>query len=322
MGGDHAPAEIVRGAVRFLREGGREADGVQALLVGNPEAIAQELTACGAAEGDDLAIVPASQVIEMHEHPLEAVRRKPDASLVVCAQMVRSGQASATLSAGNTGAAMVAAIQILERLPGVDRRPAIATMLPCGSGGLTLLVDSGANVDCTPQQLVQFALLGSIYAEKVLGIAEPRVGLLSNGEEESKGDRLTRETLPLLKESSVRFLGPVEGNHLFEGRVDVAVCDGFVGNTVLKAVEGMGHFALSLIRGEITNPTALFRIAQRLDYAEYGGAPLLGVNGVSLIAHGRSDAKAIASGLRQAARTARADYVGAVTRALAERGSV
>lgn len=320
MGGDHAPAEIVRGAVRFLRSGEPEVAQVRVLLVGLPEAIRDELSACGAAEGDDLAIVEASQVIEMHDHPLEAVRRKTDSSLVVCAHLVRSGQAAATLSAGNTGAAMVSAIQILERLPGVDRRPAIATMLPSAAGGLTLLVDSGANVDCTPQQLVQFALLGVIYAETVLGIAQPRVGLLSNGEEESKGDRLTRETLPLLKESSLNFLGPVEGNHLLEGRVDVVVCDGFVGNAVLKAVEGMGHFALSLLAGEISDPGALFRIAQRIDYAEYGGAPLLGVNGVSLIAHGRSDDRAIASALRQAVRTARADYVGAVMRALAERG--
>ena len=322
MGGDYAPAEVVKGAVEYARDGDAEV-----LLVGDPARIEPELAFHHEASGGCLRIVPAAQVIEMHEHPTAAVKRKPDASLVVCARLVRDGEAQASFSAGNTGAVFAAAIGLLERIEGI-RRPAIATMMPSEKGGREVVVVAGANEDCRPSHLLQFAFLGSVYAEKVLGIARPRVGLLSNGEEASKGNELTRETLPLLDASPLNFVGNVEGNHVFEGGVDVAVCDGFVGNVLLKGAEGTVRLVLSLLaadaRGEADEVIreallrSLLRLRQQVDYSEFGGAPLLGVNGVCFVAHGRSDAKAIANGIRQAVAAARSGYVETVRTSLPE----
>lgn len=321
MGGDYAPTEVVKGAVDYARGGDAEV-----LLVGDPARIAPELASYPNISALPIRIVPTTQVIAMHEHPAAAFKEKPDSSIVRCARMVRSGEAQAAFSAGNTGAVMVAAIYLLEKIEGI-KRPAIATFFPTETGGRAVVVDAGANVDCSPAQLLQFALLGSVYAEKVLGIRAPRVGLLSNGEEESKGNEISRETFLLLAASDLNFKGNVEGNHVFEGDVDVVVCDGFVGNVLLKGAEGTVRLVLSLLSADAKNEAdeetrkalldSLLRIRQKVDYAENGGAPLLGVNGVSFIAHGRSDAKAIASGIRMAVDAARSGYVEAVRTTLA-----
>ncbi len=290
------------------------------LLVGEPQTIRDALAAIGEGESRYLSIVPATQTIAMDEHPLEGVRKNPDASLVVCARLVAEGVAHGTLSAGNTGACMVAAMQHLGLLPGV-KRPPIGSPMPTETGS-ALLVDAGSNVDCRPSQLLQFALLGSVYAHMVMGIENPRVGLLSNGEEESKGNELVRETRGLLAAAPLHFIGSVEGNHVFEGAADVVVCDGFSGNVLLKTAEGMGNLALRHLAAELAGAEndalrgALTRLEHRVDYASYGGAPLLGVGGVSFIAHGRSTAAAIKSGLRLAAQAARTGYIPAMKSAL------
>ena len=303
---------------------------VKVILVGPGEQIADEVAQTEAAKGlgELLTIVDASQFITMDEHPTEAVKNKPNSSLVKAVLLAKTGQADGVYSAGNTGAMMVASVQILERIPGV-KRPAIATSLPTETGARCLLVDAGANVDCRPSQLVQFAQLGTIYAEKTMGLLNPRVGLLSNGEESGKGDELTRETAALLTAlPEINYVGYVEGNHIFENRAEVVVCDGFVGNVLLKGAEGTVRMVLSLLAADarrVANEAerdallySLLRIGQRVDYSEMGGAPLLGVNGVSFIGHGRSDSKAIANGIRQAVIAAQSGYVSAVRNAFAE----
>ena len=321
MGGDYAPAEVVRGALEYARGGDAEL-----LLVGDPARIGPELASGGQA-ARRLRVVPATQVIAMGEHPAAAVQEKPDASIVVCARLVRDGEAQAAFSAGNTGAVMAAAMFLLKKIEGIKRLP-IATMMPTETGGRAVVVDAGANVDCRASHLLQFALLGAVYAEKVLGMARPRVGLLANGEEETKGNDLSREAFALLAASELNFVGNVEGNHVFEGGVDVVVCDGFVGNVLLKGAEGTVRLVLSLLAADARRENdeairdallnSLLRLRQQVDYSEYGGAPLLGANGVSFIAHGRSDANAIANGIRMAATAARSGYVEAVRAALKE----
>lgn len=330
LGGDHAPHEIVRGAAVCVRTAMSGASPIKIILVGDEERIADEVAKTEAAEGlgELLTIVDAPQTIAMDEHPTDAVKSKPDSSLVKAILLAKTGQADGVYSAGNTGAMMVGCIQILDRVPGV-RRPPIATFLPTETGGRCLLVDAGANVDCRSSQLLQFAQLGSIYAQKTLGILNPRVGLLSNGEEEGKGDELTRETATLLADQAgLNYVGYVEGNHVFENRCDVVVCDGFVGNVLLKGAEGTVRMALSLLAADarkVSNAAdrdallhSLIRVGQRVDYSEMGGAPLLGVNGVAFIGHGRSDARAIASGIRMAALAAESGYVAAVRDAFAQ----
>ncbi|MBC8101214.1 MAG: phosphate acyltransferase PlsX [Cytophagales bacterium] len=330
MGGDHAPSEVVRGAIRFAAA---STGNTKVLLVGDPERIEREIAESAvqhpemASFAAHLHIVPASEIIAMHEHPMEAFRDKRDASLVVATDLVRQGAAHACFSAGNTGACMIAATQLLGRTADI-KRPAIATLLPTELGRPILIVDAGANVDCRPSQLVQFAYLGSIYAEKVLGIGQPRIGLLSNGEEDAKGNEQVRDVNRLLTAERPRlnFVGNVEGNHVFEGNVDVVVCDGFVGNVLLKGAEGAVKMAMTFLSQQANDAKdeaerdillqALLRLRHKVDYAEVGGAPLLGVNGVAFIAHGRSDAKAIASGIRQAVSAARSGYVDAVKNAL------
>jgi glycerol-3-phosphate acyltransferase PlsX len=310
MGGDFAPRALVEGAV----DAARELD-IQPVLVGATDQLTAELRRFRAAPQID--IVDAREVIEMHEHPAMALRRKRRSSIVVAVQQVRDGLAEAVVSAGHTGAAMAASQLILGRVPGIDR-PAIAAVLPTVAGGPIVLLDVGANVDCKPHQLAHFGFMGSVYAREVLGITTPRVGLLSNGEEETKGNDLTIRAAEILRGMPVRFVGNIEGRDLLFGAADVVVCDGFVGNVVLKLGEGIVRAMREIIKAEFGGwqgrlwqisliPFAgrLHRIWQRLDYREYGGAPLLGINGVCVIAHGQSNARAIRNAIRVAAESVR-----------------
>jgi glycerol-3-phosphate acyltransferase PlsX len=324
MGGDFAPAEIVRGAVDYVNG---SSEGEVILLLGDPEAIRAELAEIGVSENDRLIVVPTSQVVTFDDHPMEAFRGKPDSSLVRSVAMVKEGAAEAAFSAGNTGAFMIAATLTLEKMV---QRPAIATLFPTETGRHAIVVDVGANVDCRPPHMAHFAVLGAIFAETALKISSPRVGLLSNGEEEGKGDELTRESYKLFHEMAqkhgLNFIGYVEGNHVFEGRADVVVCDGFVGNVLLKGAEGLGRLALRLLENQVDNAPnevaretlqdSLASLRKSLDYAENGGAPLLGVNGVVMIAHGRSDRRAIRTGIRNAVQAARSGFIDAVRETL------
>ncbi len=303
MGGDHAPAETVLGAVQAARE-----LGIEVSLVGRRAAIEPLLAAQNVA-GLELSIVDAPDVIEMDEHAAAAVRGKRGSSLVVGLDLVRDGRADAFVSAGNTGAAMAAAYFELGRIKGIER-PALGAVLPTARGR-TLVIDVGANADPRPSHLVQFARMGAIYMEEVLGVRDPSVGLLSNGEEAEKGNKLVQETYPLLQASGLRFRGNVEGRDVPAGTVDVVVCDGFTGNVLLKTAEGVVELLMGTIRRELSSSLlsklfaagllpAFRRIRARLDYEEYGGVPLLGVNGPVIIAHGRSRAKAIKNALRVA----------------------
>ncbi len=333
MGGDYAPAEVVRGAAIYLhRHAG--VDNSRVVLVGVEDQIRGELAAIQAGghqysafSHDRLDIVPADEIVAMDEHPMEAFRHKPHSSLVQTVRLVKQGRAHGAFSAGNTGAFMVAATYLLERIDGIKRLP-IATMFPKETGGRAVVVDAGANVDCKPSHMAQFGLLGSIYAEKVLGVERPRVGLLSNGEEDAKGNELVRETRNLLRDNPLlNFVGNVEGNHVFEGGVDVVVCDGFVGNVLLKGAEGIVRLVLSLLAADARAAhdehireallASLLKLRSRVDYAEMGGAPLLGVNGPVFIAHGRSDARAITTGIRIAAQASRSGYVASIRAAVA-----
>lgn len=321
MGGDYAPGEVVRGAVEFASQPGFDDD---LILVGDQSRIEPIIAEFGASGNKHLSIRHATEIIAMDEHPAHAIRKKRDSSLVVCGEMVKSGEADGTMSAGNTGAAMAIAALNIGRIPGIDR-PAIATQLPTLKGNC-LLLDAGANVDCTPANLLQFAIMGSIYAEKVLGMIEPTIGLLSIGAEESKGNELTKATHALLTNSSLRFKGNVEGKDVFEHTTDVVVCDGFVGNVLLKTGEGIAEMILGMLMNDLAGldpdviqqlqPT-LYGIVRKIDYAERGGAPLLGVNGVSVIAHGRSKARAIASAIRITLSAAKSNYVSAIKKELA-----
>mgnify|MGYP000975762912 FL=1 len=302
MGGDFAPKEIVRGAVDAAKKYDCEI-----VLIGDEEQIRAELHGADPA-ALRISIVHASEVIGMNEHPAEAVRSKKDSSVVVATRLVKEGSCDAVFSAGSTGAAVAAAQLILHRIRGVGR-PSIATPMPTPDG-VTLMLDSGANVDSKPEHLVQSAVMGSLYAQHVFGIEHPRVGLLNIGEEETKGNEQAKETYPLLRaEPNIRFCGNAEGRDVPKGNFDVVICDGFVGNVVLKFAEGLAKTILGLIREEIRGaglmaklgalllmPT-LRRLGKRLDVREYGGAPLLGVNGYCVIGHGSSDAKSVASAI-------------------------
>ncbi len=320
MGGDNAPGETVLGAIRAARE-----YGIGVYLVGREEAIRAEL-AKHDTNGLDLPIVHTDEVIEMDEHPADAVRRKRQASMTLALQLVRDGKALGAVSAGNSGAMMAAALFTLRRIPGIER-PALGGIFPT-SGLPSLVLDIGANTDCKPEYLQQFALMGSIYMERIFKIASPRVALLSNGEEETKGNKQVVEAHQLLKTSAetlgIRFIGNVEGRDIPVGKADVVVCDGFVGNVVLKLSEGLAESLLGLIREQMTS-TLLRKLAaailrpglrsvfSKLDYAEYGGVPLLGVNGSAIVSHGRSNAKAIKNALRVARQTAETDVTGAIS---------
>ncbi|MGH7363188.1 MAG: phosphate acyltransferase PlsX [Candidatus Methylomirabilales bacterium] len=304
MGGDAGPAVNVEGAVAAARE-----LGLGVILVGVQEEIRRHL------DRHDLRGLPikvrhASEVVEMEESPSTALRKKKDSSIRVAVDLVRSGDADAVVSAGNTGAVMAITLVVLGPLAGVER-PAIAAALPTLAGH-AILLDVGANVDCKPRHLVQFAIMGNVYARQVLGKARPRVGLLSIGEEETKGNELTKEAFRALEEEpGIEFIGNVEGVDVFKGYADVVVCDGFTGNVALKIGESVAETIMALVREEVTADLrsragalllkpAFRRLQRRLDYSEVGGAPLLGVNGITIISHGRSSAKAIRNALRVA----------------------
>jgi phosphate acyltransferase len=316
MGGDYAPAEIVKGSVNIARTN----DEAEIVLVGDEAALNAELALCGEIPSN-LTIKHAPERIEMDEHPAQAARKKRQSSMVVAGLMVACGEADATISAGNTGAAMAIATLDIGLVPGADR-PAIATEIPTIKGK-ALLLDAGANVDISPQQILKFALLGSLYSEKVLKNPNPRVGLLNIGSEPGKGNELTRNAYPLLEQSGLNFIGNVEGGDLFDHVADVVVCDGFAGNVLLKSVEGMAEMILETfwVEADKLNPSqetkdvlseALRAIALRIDYAETGGAPLLGVKGVSIIAHGRSKARAIENAILLAIKAVEGGYVAAL----------
>lgn len=305
MGGDYAPQEIVAGALESARQ-----VSFDIVLVGDTEQVEPLLPKRG--RPGNLHLHHASQVITMDDSPVMAMRRKRDSSLVVAAKMVKEGKADALVSMGNTGAVGVAAKLLWGGLPYVDR-PAIATVLPTYTGRCVLL-DSGATVDCSPRQLLDFALMGQIYASQVLEIATPRVGLLNIGEEATKGNSVTKEAYQLLQSQlGEEFIGNVEGKTFFEGVADVVVCDGFVGNIFLKTSEGVAEIVMKVVKEELMRnrlnalPLALLkpafsRIKRRLDYREYGGAPLLGVDGVCIIGHGRSDRYAVRQAISVAAQ--------------------
>jgi len=320
MGGDQGAVVVVPGAVAGARQAGVGLD-----LVG-PEADLRRVLAGVNTSGVDVAVLDAPDTIAMDEHPAQAVRRKPRSSIVVALEAVRDGRAGGMLSAGNSGAVMAAALLVLGRVPGVDR-PAIAGLLP-SERGRVLLLDLGAVTDPRPQHLVQFAQMGSLYAEHALGLPRPRVGLLSNGEEASKGNQLVREVFPLLETApGIEFRGNVEGKDVTKGVVDVVVTDGFTGNIALKVAEGVAALVGEALRQEVTAtlPRKLAALVLRpafralrvkLDYAETGGAPLLGVNGMVVIAHGRSSERAIANAVGVAARGASGDFVAELARRL------
>lgn len=305
MGGDHAPDEIVAGALRATEE-----LGVEVLLVGDPQQIRDSIAQH--THSHQLEIVPADGVISMSEEPLVGIRRKPKASINVAMDLVKRSRAQAVVSAGHSGAAMAAALLRLGRLPGIDR-PAIGAVFPTIlASKQVLILDVGANVDCRPQFLEQFAMMGTIYSKYVLGISDPKVGLLNIGEESSKGNDLAVRTHQLLQDNpQIPFIGNAEGRDVLSGRYDVVVCDGFVGNVLLKFAEAIGSVVLQILREELPQGwrgqmgTALLKpnlkqIKQRLDHAEHGGGLLLGVAGICIISHGSSQAPSIFNAIRLA----------------------
>ena len=309
MGGDHGPAVVVEGAATAVRE-----FGASVILVGDRDAIEREVARLDGGKLD-IEIRHASQVVGMAETPSVALRRKRDSSLRIAAELVRDGHASAFISAGNTGAAMAIAMFVIGVLRGIDR-PAIAAVLP-SLKRYTVLLDVGANVAPKPWHLFQYALMGHVYARGILGVERPRVGLLSVGEEEGKGNDLTKEAYDQLKESSLNFVGNVEGRDIYNGSCDVVVTDGFTGNVALKISESLAEMLGAMIKEELTRDVrsklgaalampAFGRFRKRVDYTEMGGAPLLGIDGAGIICHGASPVKAIKNAVRVAAEWAKA----------------
>ena len=308
MGGDYAPAVVVEGALQAAEE-----LGIPIILVGDKARIEDELAKHKAAN-PNISTAHAAKFAAMYAPPAQAIMKKKDSSLRVCFDLVKSGAADAVVSAGNSGAAMAAGIFLLKKIKGVER-PAIAVCVPTMKSPAVIL-DVGGNVDCKPSHLFQFAIMGEVYARCVLKKDRPRVGLLSNGEEEAKGNELTRETHALLKESSINYVGYVEGRDIYQGDIDVVVTDGFVGNVVLKLSEGLVEAVTTMLKNEIMasvpakigymlSKGAFRNLKKKIDYAEYGGAPLLGVEGNCIISHGRSNAKAIKNAILRAHEYAR-----------------
>lgn len=309
MGGDHAPGPEVHGAVRAARE-----QDVNILLVGKENLIKAELANCDGWQKLPLRIVPASEVVTMEDNPAKALRTKRDSSIRVAARLVRDGEAQGLVSAGNTGAVMAIAKTVLGMVPGVDR-PALANPFPTLKSRPAVLLDVGANVDSTPKMLAQFAVMGDIYSRLIFHTQSPRVGILSIGEEEHKGNELTRNTWSILKTLHMNFIGNVEGRDLYTGNADVIVCDGFIGNVALKVSEGLVEVIRHMLKesfestlasklGYVLSRTAFKDFRKRMDYSEYGGAPLLGVKGVVIICHGRSNDNAIRNAIRVATESA------------------
>jgi len=323
MGGDFAPHEIVLGGVSAA-EARPEHD---ILLVGDGAAIEAELGQSPGSVPSNISIVHASQAVGMGEKPVEAIRTKPDSSIMRAIRMVASGEADAAVSAGNTGA-MVAAATLCLRLLGGVRRAGIAAHMPAAQGACTL-IDVGANLNCKPIHLCQYGIMGSILHRSLHGVQEPRVGILNVGEEESKGAADIRRAAEMLARAPVNFRGNAEGRDIFNGRFDVVVCDGFVGNAILKACEGYGESLAEILRMAIFRDVwgrlsfnlmrpVLLNLNRRVDFASYGGAPLIGVEGVVMICHGRSNAQAIANAVAGAIRLAESDVNGSISAALAE----
>ncbi len=334
MGGDHAPRDPVQGAVLAVRDAevlGLANHDLEIVLVGRKEEVEKELAESGDYPKKSISIVDAREVVEMGESPAHACKQKRDSSIVRCAGLVKNGEVSATISAGNSGAAMAAALMMCGRIDGV-LRPAIVTMVP-SINGVSVLVDAGANVDCKAKHLLQFALMGDVLARTVLNFKSPRVGLLSIGEEETKGNELVFETQGLLKKVPLNYIGNVEGRDIVNGNCDVTVCDGFVGNVTLKAIEGVGEMVLqglsreiksnliTLIGGMIARP-AFNRFKKHVDWREFGGAPLLGIDGLCLISHGKSNAYAIKNAVRMALRCVNKDMNGVLKKQINDHGQV
>ncbi|MBI4833249.1 MAG: phosphate acyltransferase PlsX [Planctomycetes bacterium] len=309
MGGDFAPAETVRGAVLAAQNN----PDITILMVGTPDALEKEFASVGA-KPKNIEIVASSQTVEMSESPVDAIRRKPDSSLFKSINLVKKGEASAIISAGNTGAAVAGSTMTLGFLPNV-KRPGIAIPVP-SKNGICYVIDAGANIYCNPLHLLQYGIMASVYCQQAKNIANPRVGVLNIGEEDSKGNELVKQTIELFRKTELNFIGSVEGRGIFEGQCEVVVCEGFVGNVLLKTVEGFAEFMLKSISAQAANyckdnggtepiKNILGKIKERTDYAEYGGAPLLGLNGIVIISHGRSNAKAIANAIKVAGESTR-----------------
>ena len=316
MGGEYSPAAEVEGAVAAAK-----AHAIEIVLVGKKEAIEAELKK----HRYDLPIVEASQVIEMTDHPSEVMRDKRDSSISVGMKMLKNKEVDAFVSAGNTGAVTTAATLILGRIEGIER-PALSILVSLPSNPI-LLLDVGANANCKPDYLVQFAQMGSVYMEKIFGVEKPRVGLLSNGEEDTKGNSLVCEAHKLLRTTKLNFVGNIEGNNLPSNSTDVVVTDGFTGNILIKVGEGIGEVIVQAVKQALASRPYLKVVAlilkpalrsafNSVDYSEYGGAPLLGVNGNVIIAHGRSNAKAISSALFIAKRAVEQDIVSAIRKGI------
>ncbi len=304
MGGDYAPAATVEGAIEALNEDRN----ISVILVGNEAEIYSELKKRDCADLP-VTIKHASQIVEMDESPLAALRRKKDSSVRVAVDLVKSGDADAMVSAGNSGVVMATSLYVLGKLPGVER-PAIAAVMPSLKDHF-VLIDAGANVDCKPLHLYQFAIMGEAYARYIFDIESPRVGLLGIGEEDAKGNELTRESFKLIKDSHINFMGNIEGKDIFSGEADVVVCDGFVGNIALKVSEGLAEAMSKMLKREILEnasgkigalflKNALQNFKKKTDYSEYGGAPLLGISKPCIISHGRSTSKAIKNAVKVA----------------------
>jgi glycerol-3-phosphate acyltransferase PlsX len=320
MGGDHAPHAIVQGAINAARKGRA------VVLVGPDTRVKEELARQRADRSLPIEVQNATEVVEMHDHPGQAMRRKKDNSIRVCFELVASGRACAMVSAGNSGAVVAGAIFVLGRAAGVER-PAIISALPALKGS-PIMLDMGAVVDCKPIHLVQFALMGEVWARRVVGVPRPRVAILSNGEEDSKGTDLTRAAAAALRRSSIDFVGYCEGRDLLTGDFDVIVTDGFTGNVALKAMEGtarvMGEYLKRVLHGSVRarlggllSRPALQGMKKRMDWREIGGAPLVGVEGVGIITHGSSDALAVENAVRRAGDVAETHFTDEIARAVA-----
>jgi glycerol-3-phosphate acyltransferase PlsX len=321
MGSDSYPEPELQAAVSAA-----ETFGEEILLVGKETLLAPKLSAINP-RNLPVRIINAPDVLEMDEKPVEAARRKPRNSMAVGLELVKSGEAQAFVSAGNTGGVMFNAIRTLRRIEGVER-PAMSVLFPVKNGQAVVL-DTGANADCRPEFLLQFAVMGSVYAQKMLGIERPRVGLLSNGEEAGKGNDLIKHTHPLLQQSGLNFAGNVEAKELFGGAVDVVVTDGFTGNVLLKSSEAVARFLLETIKTQLTSTTIaklgaaivkpyLMNVKKLMDPSEIGAAPMLGVDGLVLVGHGRSDARALFSAIRVARQLVQADLISALRLAIKE----
>ncbi|MCL7452562.1 MAG: phosphate acyltransferase PlsX [Anaerolineae bacterium] len=325
MGGDLAPDVVVDGAVQAARD-----LELEIVLVGQRGTVQAELDKHDRA-GLPLTVLHASEVIAMDEHnPAAAVKALKDSSMVVAMEMIKRHEADAFFTAGHSGAALAAALFRLGRIRGI-RRPALSTIFPSQTPqGYCFVLDIGANADCKPEYLAQFAIMGSVYAERVLGVLNPRVAIVSNGEEEGKGNQLVQETVPLLRATPINFVGNAEGKDIPWGVADVIVTDGFTGNVIIKLAEGVSRLLMDILKEELTSSNvskvgallakpAFDSVKRRLDYREYGGAPLLGVDGVVIVGHGRSDAWAIRNGIRMAAQTVENGVLEAIKQGLAQR---